>query len=114
FERCNELLRQPDFTTLGLLRQFDVAVVATTDDPADTLEHHHALARRPDPDTRVVPTWRPDAALAVEDVMDALDRRHAEFHEAGCRASDHGLEQMYASPADPAAMFARLRAHKSI
>jgi len=138
YERCNEQLRQPEFTTLGLLRQFNVAVVATTDDPADTLEHHHALARRPDPDTRVVPTWRPDAALAVEDVsawnawvdrleaaagasisnfeefMDALDRRHAEFHEAGCRASDHGLEQMYASPADPAAMFARLRARKSI
>jgi glucuronate isomerase len=137
FERCNEQLRAPGFTTLGLLRQFNVAVVATTDDPADTLDHHHALAARSEPDTRVVPTWRPDAALAVEDVnawnawvdrleaaagtsitsfdefMDALDRRHAEFHEAGCRASDHGLEQMYAEPdADVAKTFARLRSRK--
>jgi glucuronate isomerase len=136
YERCNEQLRE--LTTLRLLREFNVAVVATTDDPADTLEHHHQLAQRPDPDTRVVPTWRPDTALVVEDVnawnawvdrlegaanvsitnfdefMDALDRRHADFHDAGCRASDHGLEQMYASPADPAPIFARLRAKKSI
>ncbi|PYQ26480.1 MAG: glucuronate isomerase [Acidobacteria bacterium] len=139
FERCNEQLRDPNFTTLGLLRQFNVAVVATTDDPADTLDHHQALARRPDPDTRVVPTWRPDAALAVEDVnawnawvdrleaaagasiatfdefMDALERRHAAFHEAGCRASDHGLEQIYADPvsdAEAAKIFARLRSRK--
>jgi len=141
YDRCNEQLRQPELSTLGLLRRFNVAVVATTDDPADTLEHHHALAKRPDPETRVVPTWRPDAALAVEDVdawngwidrleaatavsignfdefMDALDRRHAEFHEAGCRASDHGLEQMYAAPANDAEVastFHHLRTRKSV
>jgi len=64
YDRCNELLQTPEFSTQGLLRQFRVAVVCTTDDPADSLEHHHALAQRADPDTRVVPTWRPDAALA--------------------------------------------------
>jgi glucuronate isomerase len=141
YERCNELLREAGFTTLGLLRRFNVAVVATTDDPADTLDHHHALARRPDPETRVVPTWRPDAALAVEDpdawnawidrlesavgasigtfeeFTDALDRRHAEFHDAGCRASDHGLERMDSDPASEAGAaktFQRLRARKDI
>lgn len=137
YERCNE--RLSTLTTQELLRQFNVAVVATTDDPADTLAHHYKLAQRVDPNTRVVPTWRPDAALAIEDIaawnawvdrlqsaanisianfgefLDALDRRHAEFHDAGCRASDHGLEQMYASPGgDPAAMFAKLRAGKTI
>jgi glucuronate isomerase len=136
YDHCNALLQQPDFSTQGLLRQFRVAVVCTTDDPADSLEHHHALAQRPDPDTRVVPTWRPDAALAIEDppsfnawlerieaasgvsistidqLFDALDRRHAAFHEAGCRASDHGLEQIYADDWDDAkvaAIFDRLR-----
>lgn len=122
FDRCNELLRKPEFTTQGLLRQFHVAVVCTTDDPADTLDHHHALAKRKDPETWVVPTWRPDTALSIEepaafkawlerleaasgvsiaafrDLLDALDKRHAAFHEAGCRASDHGLEQIYAEP----------------
>src|SRR6266699_1905000 len=67
YDRANELLGQPDFSTLGLLRHFGVAIVCTTDDPADSLEHHHALARRTDPETRVVPTWRPDAALSVEE-----------------------------------------------
>src|SRR5262245_54197082 len=143
FDRCNEQLA--NLSTENLLRHFRVAVVCTTDDPADSLEHHHALACRTGPqpvggsegaavpeadglrtrptfvpDTRVVPTWRPDAALNVEDPVafnrwidrleaaagmsitkikdfyEALDRRHAAFHDAGCRASDHGLEQIYA------------------
>jgi glucuronate isomerase len=141
YGHCNELLERPDFSTQGLLRQFRVAVVCTTDDPADSLEHHHALAQRVDPDTRVVPTWRPDAALAIEDppafnawldrlgaaagmsiasfdrLLDALDQRHAAFHEAGCRASDHGLEQIHAddwTDADVAAVFDKLRSGKPV
>jgi len=122
FDRCNERLLEPDFSARGLLRQFRVAVVCTTDDPTDSLEHHRLLAARSDPDTRVYPAWRPDKALAVEDapafnawvdrleaaagmaigtfdeLLAALERRHAAFHEAGCRLSDHGLEQMYARP----------------
>jgi glucuronate isomerase len=139
YDSCNEQLRE--LTTQELLRRFNVAVVCTTDDPADTLDYHHQLAQRPDPDTRVVPTWRPDAALAIEDMdafnawvdrleaasgvsitnfnqlIDALDRRHAEFHEAGCRASDHGLEQIYAEPssdAEVAQTFGKLRARHPV
>ncbi len=139
FDHCNQTLRQ--LSTQELLRQFNVAVVCTTDDPADSLDHHHVLAQREDPDTRVVPTWRPDAALAIEDMdafnawldrleavsnvsivnfnqfLDALDRRHAEFHAAGCRASDHGLEQIYAEPSsdeDVANTFAKLRAREPV
>jgi glucuronate isomerase len=123
FDRCNASLQRPEFTTQGLLRQFKVAVVCTTDDPADSLEHHRALAQRAGPDTRVYPTWRPDRALGVDDppalnewvkrlegaagvsiasyeeLLQALDKRHAAFHDAGCRASDHGLEQLLAAPA---------------
>lgn len=140
YDHCNALLQQPDFSTQGLLRRFRVAVVCTTDDPADSLEHHHALAQRDDPETRVVPTWRPDAAIAIDDppafnkwldrlgaaaglpiatfgqFVEALDQRHAAFHEAGCRASDHGLEQIYAvdwNDAEVAKTFDRLRSGKS-
>lgn len=126
FDRCNEQLARPDASAQGLLRRFRVAVVCTTDDPADTLEHHAALSLRQDPDTRVFPTWRPDRALTVEDpaawnawvgrleaaaglaissfarLMEALERRHAAFHELGCRASDHGIEQVYAEPCSDA------------
>lgn len=141
YDACNARLAEPDFTTLGLLRGFKVAAVCTTDDPADTLEAHAALARRDDPDTCVYPTWRPDRALATEDpaawnawlerleraanasvtgldsFLAALESRHAAFHALGCRASDHGLETAIAEPyrdADVAASFDRLRAGKPL
>ncbi len=138
FDRCNERLGDEGFSTQGLLRSFRVAVVCTTDDPADSLDAHRRLAARPDPETRVYPTWRPDKAFAVEDVgawnawagrleqasgievgdslerfLEALEKRHAFFHEAGCRASDHGLETLPAEPwtdGELATSFQRLRA----
>jgi glucuronate isomerase len=136
YERAGALLAEPGFSAQGLLRQFRVAVVCTTDDPVDSLEPHAALRARPDPDTRVYPTFRPDQALAVgdpvawnawvdrleeaaglaisgfADLLAALERRHAAFHAAGCRASDHGLEQIDAedwADAEVAGSFARLR-----
>jgi len=142
YDRCNERLAEPGFTAMGLLRQFRVAVVCSTDDPSDTLEHHAALAKRPDPDTRVYPTWRPDKALAVEDpaafnawvgqleqvagqsiggrwtsLLEVLAARHAAFHEMGCRASDHGMEHLVAddwTAADVERSFDRLRTGQAI
>lgn len=137
YERANARLAEPAFTTQGLLRQFRVAVVCTTDDPVDDLRHHAVLAVRDDPDTVVLPTFRPDRATAVDDprawnewvdrleaasgtsvgtyeaFLSALERRHAAFHEAGCRASDHGLTHLDPDDWDGgevAASFGRLRA----
>ncbi|MFB3854856.1 MAG: glucuronate isomerase [Vicinamibacterales bacterium] len=121
YDHCNSKLAESSFSALGLLRQFNVAVVCTTDDPADSLDWHRQLASRGDIATRVFPTWRPDRALGVEDpvafnrwvdrlegasgkavggtlesLLDALDARHQAFDALGCRASDHGLETMFA------------------
>lgn len=141
YDRTTARLQDEGFTTQGLLRQFGVAVVCTTDDPVDSLEHHAALAARPDPETAVYPTWRPDRALGVDDpaswnawvdalekasglaigdfasFMNALEARHAAFHALGCRASDHGLERMYAVPfteADLVSAFAALRSGQAL
>ncbi len=141
YDRCNERLTEDGFTALGLLRNFKAAVVCTTDDPADGLEHHGTLARRKDPDTRVYPTWRPDKALAVEDpdafnrwtdrlsgavgvdvadlesFLEALDARHGAFHEAGCRLSDHGLETLHSedfTDDEVRGVFARVRSGKEL
>jgi len=141
FDRCNERLKEDGFTTLGLLRGFRVAVVCSTDDPVDDLRHHARLARRPDPDTRVYPTWRPDRIFTVEDpgafnayiakleqasglavdgrfasLLDALKARHDAFHAMGCRASDHGLETLWVESATAAeldAAFGGLRAGRA-
>jgi glucuronate isomerase len=142
FDRCNERLQEDGFTTLGLLRQFLVAAVCSTDDPIDSLEHHRTLAARPDPYTRVYPTWRPDKIFAVEapqafnayvsrleqasgravggrlsSLLEALKVRHDAFHEMGCRVSDHGLETMFAergTDAEVDAAFGRLRSGQAL
>jgi glucuronate isomerase len=142
FDRCNERLQEDGFTALGLLRQFRVAVVCSTDDPIDSLDGHKTLAARQDPYTCVYPTWRPDRILAVDDpqafnayvarleeasgrtiggrlpsLLDALEARHDVFHEMGCRASDHGLETMFAdrwTAADVDAAFDRLRSGRTL
>lgn len=141
WEETNSKLARPEFSTQGLLRQFRVATVCTTDDPVDDLLHHAELARREDPDTIVLPTFRPDRAGAIEDpaswnawvdrleaassleirtwtsFLEALDRRHQAFHAAGCRASDHGLTCIDAEAweeAEVSASFTTLRSGQGL
>jgi len=89
-----------------ILESNRVAVVCTTDDPLDSLEHHRAIRASP-LKTRVYPTFRPDKALALDRpwleklglpaslpaFLAALNQRLDVFHEHGCRLSDHGLSQ---------------------
>lgn len=119
YDQCNALLQTPEYRVQGLLRKMNVATVCTTDDPADTLEHHQALASL-DFGTRILPTFRPDKAMTPEaadyrqylaklgaaagveirsyaDLLAALRQRHDFFASLGGRLSDHGLEQIYAA-----------------
>jgi glucuronate isomerase len=141
YDRCQELLQTDEFTTQGLLRQFRVVAVCTTDDPVDSLEPHRTHARAGNPGARLFPTWRPDKALGVEDaatwnawvdqlaaaanadiksyddLLGALRKRHDFFHETGCRASDHGLERLYAddyTEADVRGAFDAARARRAV
>ncbi len=119
YDECNEKLAQPGYTARGFMRRYGVECVCTTDDPIDTLEHHKAT-RDSGFEVKMLPTWRPDKAMAVEvpadfrayveklgevsdmnintfdDMIDALRRRHKFFEEMGCRLSDHGIEEFYA------------------
>lgn len=119
FDECNEKLATPEFTARGLMTKYNVELVCTTDDPIDSLEHHIAT-RESGFATRMLPTWRPDKAMAVEvpsefrayveklgevsgvtiskfdDMIEALRKRHDFFAEQGCRLSDHGIEEFYA------------------
>jgi glucuronate isomerase len=120
WDEANAMLARPEFSARGILRQMNVAVVCTTDDPVDDLRYHKALRGDTDFPVRVTPSFRPDKALAVEDpegfsryiallssaagmdiksfadLLAALRRRHDHFHAMGCRLSDHGLETAYA------------------
>ncbi len=120
WDDCNAKLAQPEFTTRGLLKQMNVRVVCTTDDPVDTLSFHKAIKKDGTMQTKIIPAFRPDKAMAVENVdafrkyvvslesaadmkitkyqdfLEALRKRHEFFHRNGCRLSDHGLETIYA------------------
>jgi glucuronate isomerase len=108
-----------------LIRDSNVELICTTDDPADTLEHHLAMQRQ-DGGIRMLPAWRPDRAMAVENaktfqaylqqlsaaadlqidsyagLIEALRKRHDFFHDCGCRLSDHGLNYCFFQPASDA------------
>lgn len=119
FEQCNEMLATEEFRGQALIRKFNVKVVCTTDDPADDLRWHKQIKEHPF-GTKVIPAWRPDKAMAIEDPVaykaylqklgeaagmeinsyadlnEALQRRHDFFASMDCRLSDHGLDTFYA------------------
>src|SRR5205085_10882161 len=65
WKEANEKLAQPELTMHGILKKFQVRTLCTTDDPVDDLKHHVALARS-NLTTRVLPAFRPDKALQVQ------------------------------------------------
>jgi glucuronate isomerase len=119
FDEASEKLRTSDFSVRNLLRKMNVELVCTTDDPVDNLEYHKKI-RNDGFEIKVVPAWRPDKAMTIEnagaynnyiskleaasnhtihnfnDLISALHKRHQYFHENGCRLSDHGLDTFYA------------------
>ncbi len=118
-----------------ILESNRVAVICTTDDPADSLEHHRTI-RASQLKTQVYPTWRPDKALAIDQPMSwnawldklgvagdfdsllaRLNERLDFFHANGCRLSDHGISHLDATdctPAEAAQTFAAARTGKQI
>ncbi len=132
WERANAALQ--GLTAQAILQKFKVEVVCTTDDPADDLSHHQAIAKSK-LRTQVFPAFRPDKALTIGDadflpwvdrlskianvdvrtldtLLQALQSRHDFFHSLGCRLSDHGLNHCYANPCTDraaAAIFAKAR-----
>jgi glucuronate isomerase len=120
WEHCNARLAQDSFTTRGIMQQMNVKLVCTTDDPVDTLEYHQAIRADPNFKIQVLPAFRPDKGMAVEnpgafrgwveklaaaadvhitglfEFLSAIRKRHDFFHQMGCRVSDHGIETAYA------------------
>ena len=119
YDECTAKLRTPEFSARNLMKRYKVEVVCTTDDPTDSLEYHLALKNERF-EIKVLPTWRPDRAMAVEnpvgfrayveklsevsgvsirvfdDFIAALRKRHDFFASTGCKLSDHGFEEFYA------------------
>ena len=122
WELCNQKLQEPGMSARNLIANSGVTLVCTTDDPADSLEWHQQLAQDSSFPVKVLPAWRPDAAMGLErpeyldylqrlgqaagveirtygDLKKALLSRMAFFDKMGCRASDHALTVAVCQPA---------------
>ena len=50
----------------NLIKQSNVKLIFTTDDPVDSLEWHKVLSADDTFDVKVLPAWRPDKAMNIE------------------------------------------------
>jgi glucuronate isomerase len=62
---CNDKLRGEKISARSLIRQSNVTLLCTTDDPADDLEWHKQIAEDKTFDVQVLPAWRPEAAMKI-------------------------------------------------
>ena len=140
FDEASAKVATAEYSVRNLMLKMNVETVCTTDDPIDSLEHHVKI-KQDGFAVKVLPTWRPDAAMAVEnpvlyntyidklsaisgisihtfnDLLDALRNRHDYFAAQGCKISDHGLETFYAeeyTDAEISTIFAKVRSGKKL
>ncbi|MEO6550885.1 MAG: glucuronate isomerase [Ferruginibacter sp.] len=140
YDECTAKLKTPEYSVKNLLRKMNVKVLCTTDDPTDTLEHHRKI-KEDGFEIKVLPAFRPDKAMNVDDIatfntyvnklqevsgilianwddyLQALKSRHDFFAEMGCCVSDHGLEQLYSveyNEAEIKNIFRKISASESI
>lgn len=140
FDECNAKLATEDFTCRRLVERSNVAIVNTTDDPADSLEYHKLIKADPTMKFKVFPAFRPDKALnltaeifpqyikdlgATEnteivtfaDLKAVLEKRINFFDEMGCTASDHAFTYVpcvRATDAELDAILAKAAAGKAV
>lgn len=121
WQLANALLAKPEFSARGIMKQMNVKMVGTTDDPIDSLEYHKAIAEDGTFDIQVKPSWRPDRAFKIElagfndyvhqleavtgiavnsfgELCQALNNRLDHFAAHGCVAADHGIEVLRFAP----------------
>lgn len=114
WNEVNQQLASEPFKRRNIIKNSNVKLVCTTDDPVDSLQYHQRLAAE-EKDFRVLPTFRPDKALNIDapgygdwlkrlesaagqsiqsfaDLTAALKNRVGYFHDHGCRLSDHALD----------------------
>jgi glucuronate isomerase len=113
YEAIAARLAEPGFRPRALYDRFGLELLATTDSPLATLEHHRRLQADPSWSGRIVPTFRPDSLVEMRSsgwpervkqlgtltsadpttypgFVAALQERRAAFQALGATATDHG------------------------
>jgi glucuronate isomerase len=119
YDACSEMLQSKDYSVHRLLAKVNVKLISTTEGPLDSLEYHKKI-KDSGFGIKVYSAFRPDKANATENIpalntfydklaeitktdirnyqslLDALRKRHQDFHDAGTRLSDYGYDTCYA------------------
>ncbi|MGO4956116.1 glucuronate isomerase [Luteococcus sp. Sow4_B9] len=124
YDAINAKLATPEMKPRALMDSFDIAFIATTDDPCDDLHHHQKIAADESFTRRVVPTFRPDKYLepgrrdwndlvtalgeaagmeisSLADYTSAMESRRAFFKENGAVSTDHSHADLATVAPDP-------------
>lgn len=119
---CNAKLQEDSMSVKNLIRQSNVTLLCTTDDPVDDLKWHKVIKEDESFDVQVLPAWRPDKAMNLEkpeyldylkklsevsgveirtfaDLKEAITKRMEYFDSCGCSVSDHGIDYVMYVPA---------------
>ena len=122
WEFCNSKLKEASMSARNLIKQSNVKLLCTTDDPVDDLKWHKRIKEDKSFDVQVLPTWRPDRILNIErpdypeylkelskasgeeiqsfqNLKKAITKRLQYFVSMGCCISDHGFDFMVYIPA---------------
>ena len=140
YDECSAKLQTKEYSVRGLLEKMNVKLICSTDDPVDNLQYHQQI-RKDGWSVKVLPAFRPDKAMNVDDVnhfnnyltglekaadisistyndyLAALKKRHDYFAANHCNVSDHGLEEIYAedyTATEIAGIFAKIRSGGSL
>jgi len=117
YEQLEAKLREPAFLPRKLFERFKLAVLTTTDAPADPLVFHRQIRASGWPG-RVIPCFRPDALFEINapawkseltalekasgmaignfrQFISSLENRRAYFKQCGAVSTDQGIESPY-------------------
>ena len=118
WEKVNSVLESSEFSVRNIIKNSNVKILCTTDDPTDSLEYHKLLRDDESFGVKVLPAFRPDKGINIErddfrdwvkklgevsgktiedyeDYLDALNSRIEYFDSLGCRLSDHALDFVF-------------------
>lgn len=113
WQKTKNMLAEDKMKPQNVLREMNVEIMCTTDEPYSLLEEHKR-AKEEVEGVEILPTWRPDKIMNIEadiwkesveklsnnfdqdisqldGLLDALKKSHDYFEGMGCVASDHGI-----------------------
>lgn len=109
WDRSAALLKEKDFSTVGILDKWNIETLCTSDDLLDSLEPHVAATQGAG-SFKVLPSLRADSVLAfgtpshqawtgrlgvvsgLDDYLALVNERLDVFSASGCRVADHALD----------------------